>query len=121
GEKPMDEFTREKYEGVFAGAGMELPQNICKKCADLMWKARPPAADPHNPYGMKPANAPAVPARERPPEPEPEVLEYHGKKITCVCSKCGARLNKNAVSARLIFNEDLRCKKCDPEGGLEFA
>lgn len=110
GEKPMDEFTREKYEGIFTGVGMELPQNICKKCADLMWKARPPAADPQNPYGMKPA------------EPEPEIIDYHGKLIKCVCKKCGARLSKNLVAARLIFNEEeFTCKKCDPERGLDAA
>lgn len=119
GEKPMDEFTREKYEGIFTRAGMELPPNICKKCADLMWKARPPTPDPQDPYGMKPTNAPAVAARERPPTPEPEIIDYHGKKVVCVCKKCGARLNKNLVAARLIFNEDhFVCKKCDPEKGL---
>lgn len=127
GAEPMDTYERNKMQTAFDEQGLgTIPENLCKTCATKHWKflkeQQQPTADPHNPYGMKPANGPAVPTKPRAADPEPEIIDYHGKLIKCVCKKCGARLNKNLVSARLIFNEDeFCCKKCDPVRGLDPA
>jgi len=121
-----------------------VPAGLCKNCVNEYWRVNikdKPKDQPNNnptttqeptgnpeavkafvdsipkikddPYGMKPK-----------PEPkkEPVTVTVEGVQYRCVCKKCGAFLEPNQVKARALFvGDNLLCKRCNPEGGINDA